>query len=334
MLNTFIIKEQNKALQLISDPFESIRHQLKEVETQLLQSPPDQEDWLVNETTRIFNAGGKRIRPALTLLVTNMLNSDPNRSISLAAGVEMLHSATLVHDDLIDKADTRRGVATTNAAWSTDAAILMGDYLFARAAKLVAQSDNVRIMDLFAQTLMVILNGEIAQRSTRWQVDRVEYQRRIYSKTAAVFVLAVQAAAVLGEASIEIENSLIEFGSLIGMAFQIIDDILDFSGSKERIGKPIGGDLRQGIITLPAINYYESNPQDDDMRWLLNNKQANPEIVGRLLEKIRTSSAIESSFNEAENMISKAIKTISLLPRSNYTHTLIKLSKMMVKRNF
>jgi octaprenyl-diphosphate synthase len=314
------------------NPLFLIQDKIKLVESKMRNPPPDQQKWLIDESYRLFNAGGKRIRPAISLLISEMLSNDVEKSISLAAGIEMLHTATLVHDDIIDKADTRRGITTTSSAWSNEVAILMGDYLFARAADLVSKTDNIRIMQLFAQTLMIILNGEIAQQATRWIIDREEYYQRIYAKTAAVFVLSAQASAVLGGISSEKEQSFIEFGKSSGMAFQIIDDILDYTSSPDVLGKPSGGDLNQGLFTLPAIYYFEDNPDDPDLRSLLNGHKNKADIVERLVYKINKSNAIQSAHQEAKEFIATAHQQLSSFSRTNYTHSLFTLIESIADR--
>ena len=285
-------------------------------------------------TEHLVGSGGKRIRPLVCLLTSTAINADYEKSITLAAGTEMLHTATLVHDDMIDGALLRRNVSTLNADWSPDLAVLMGDYLFARAAHLVAQVDNVRIMRLFAETLMTILNGEITQRFTKWMVDRDEYYERIYAKTGALFVLATQAAAELGNTSPEYEQALVEYGRKVGMAFQIVDDILDYSGKAEKLGKPSGNDLRQGLITLPAIYYLEDQPEDPDFLMFLSDRRSNPLLLNRLVDKVRASGALQVAMLEARQFAEEGQMALSILPVSPYTSALSSLANSAVDRDF
>ena len=181
--------------------FAPVQEGLAAVEARLRQAVQDQHSSLTAATERLLNAGGKRIRPAICLMAASIFEADPDRCVSLAAAVEMMHTATLVHDDLIDGAALRRGVPTLNADWPADAIVLAGDYLFARAASLIAQTNHPRLIELFAKTLMIVVNGEIKQRfSGRGCINRDDYYERIYAKTAAMFVLATEAAATLGEA--------------------------------------------------------------------------------------------------------------------------------------
>ncbi len=304
------------------------------VETRLRATPQNQHEMLTGTIQGLFNAGGKRIRSSLCLLTARLFKADIDQAVYLSAAVEMLHTATLVHDDLIDEAMLRRGVPTLNTLWSSDIAVLAGDYLFARAASLIAKVEIVPIMKLFANTLETILNGEITQKFSKWQIDRYAYEDRIYAKTAALFVLSTQSAALLGGADQTSINAVIDFGHSIGMAFQIIDDILDYVGTSDKLGKPIGGDLRQGLFTLPAILYAEIYPQDKDMNALLRLKEADPILVQRVIEKIQKSGAIEASLNEAHTLIQRGGHELTNLPASLYKDALLDLADEIANREF
>src|SRR3989337_3925810 len=179
----------------------------------------------------LLSSGGKRIRPAVALLTGGMLGADPGRLIALAAAIEMLHTATLVHDDLIDGSLLRRGNPTLNAHWTPAATVLTGDFIFARAAKLAASTDCLPLMKLFAETLAVIVNGELTQLfSSRGIASREDYDKRIYAKTASLFEMSSRAAAMISPVEEAVVENMLKFGRNIGMAFQIVDDILDFTG--------------------------------------------------------------------------------------------------------
>ena len=313
---------------------EPIREEMTAVEMHLRQVPAGQEDLITVATKRLLEAGGKRIRPGMCLLAAGMFGVGSERAVSLAAGVEMLHTATLVHDDLIDSAQVRRGVPTLNADRSPGFTVLAGDYLFARAASLVAQTENVCTMELFAQTLMVILNGEVAQRATRWQADRREYDRRIYAKTAALFVLTTRAAAVLGGADEASKQAAVEFGRFVGMAFQIVDDVLDFVGDMNQLGKPTGSDLRQGLLTLPAICYAEAHPDDPDLKALLKTKDGDHSTVQRVVDSVCSSTAVEEALQVAREYIALAQQAIESLRSSVYTDALSALAASVIERKF
>jgi geranylgeranyl pyrophosphate synthase len=282
----------------------------------------------------ILSSGGKRIRAAITLLVGKMLDADRGLNITLASAIEMLHTATLVHDDLIDGALLRRGMPTLNSQWSPGATVLTGDFLFARAAKLAADTNSVRVMKIFSETLGVIVNGEISQLfSKRYQANRKDYYKRIYAKTASLFETSTRAAAILSNSDEETIENMAKYGYNIGMAFQIIDDILDFNGEQATLGKPVGSDLRQGLITLPTLYYLESHPEDPAVVSMHTKGCIDDEQQTRyLIQAVTNSSAIEEALHEANGFIHQAIDYLQLQPENDYRDTLEKLALYIVDR--
>ncbi len=211
---------------------------------------------------RVFATGGKRLRPALVFATARLGSADPERVTALAAAVETLHAATLVHDDLVDGSLVRRGVPTLNASWSEGATVLAGDWLFARAARFAAATGSVQVMDVFARTLGTMTEGELRQLDGRNGIPtRQEYEYRIYAKTAALFEACTEAAAVLSLGVVELVGTLARFGRDLGIAFQIVDDVLDFWSTEDQLGKPVGSDLRTGTVTLPVLLFLEAIPE-------------------------------------------------------------------------
>jgi geranylgeranyl pyrophosphate synthase len=281
----------------------------------------------------ILSAGGKRIRPTLGLLIGNMLGAPEEKLITLGASVELLHTATLVHDDLIDGALLRRGMPTLNARWSPAATVLTGDFLFARAAKLAAETDYLPLMKLFAETLAIIVNGELTQMfSARGVIDRGNYYQRIYAKTGSLFEMSALAAAMVATEDEEIRASMRSFGYEVGIAFQIVDDILDFTGEQSAVGKPIGSDLLNGLVTLPAIYFAEAYPQDEDVLSLPEGGWKDTERVQRLVDNIRQSQAIRQAMGEAREAVSRALKSLEDAPASPEREALENLAKFIVDR--
>jgi geranylgeranyl pyrophosphate synthase len=204
--------------------------------------------------------------------------------------------------------------------------------MFARAASLIAEVEIVPIMKLFAKTLEIILNGEITQKFSKWQIDQDEYEERIYAKTAALFILSCHSAALLGNADQTSVEAMIQYGRSIGMAFQIVDDVLDYTGEAEKVGKPIGGDLHQGLFTLPAILFAQANPQDEDLNKILTLKQAEPTLVQRLISKVQNSGTIEASLEVARTRLQDGKKALEYLPPSIYKDSLRNLADQVVNR--
>ncbi|GAB4543538.1 MAG: polyprenyl synthetase family protein [Anaerolineales bacterium] len=281
----------------------------------------------------LMSAGGKRVRPTLSLLVGNMLGAPLEKTITLGAAVELLHTATLVHDDLIDGALLRRGMATLNARWSPPATVLTGDFLFARAAKLAAETDHLPLMKLFSETLAIIVNGELTQMfASRGLINRENYYKRIYAKTASLFEMTARAAAMVSPVGEEIAEAMRDFGYQVGMAFQIVDDILDFNGDQVAVGKPLGSDLLNGLVTLPAIYYAEANPQDEDVLLLPSGGWTHTENMNRLVENIRVSAGIKQAMREAELHVERALARLRAFPPSAERDALENLAKYIVDR--
>ncbi|GAP06574.1 geranylgeranyl pyrophosphate synthase [Anaerolinea thermolimosa] len=282
----------------------------------------------------LLSAGGKRIRPALTVLIGKMLHADRESLLSLAAAIELLHTATLVHDDLIDNSLLRRGMPTLNSRWSPGATVLTGDFIFAKAANMAAQTNSIPVMKIFSHTLSVIVNGEISQLfSTRCKADRESYYFRIYSKTASLFETSAKAAALISPVDQSIVEQMGQFGYNIGMAFQIIDDILDFVSQEDALGKPVGGDLRQGIITLPAILFAETFPDHPAAQRLLNGECIQEEDrLENLIEEIRRSEAISLSYREAVRFIENGLCQLRNLPECEERFALEELAHYIVRR--
>jgi geranylgeranyl pyrophosphate synthase len=281
----------------------------------------------------LLAAGGKRIRPTLGLLVGNMLGGASETLVTLGAAVELLHTATLVHDDLIDGALLRRGSETLNARWSSAATVLTGDFLFARAAKLAADVNYLPVMRLFAETLAVIVNGELTQLfSARGVINRDNYFQRIYAKTASLFEMTTRAAAMVSVDNAAVIESFRKFGYELGMAFQIVDDLLDFTGEQSAVGKPLGSDLLQGLVTLPAIYYAEMNPDHPDVRSLAAGGWGDHERMERLVQAIRASDAPRKALREAEQCVERAIANLAPFDGREERAALENLARYVVDR--
>lgn len=291
---------------------------------------------LRNALEIILASGGKRIRPIITLLVGNMLHAPKTQLITLASAIELLHTGTLVHDDLIDGSLLRRGHPTLNSKWSPGATVLTGDYIFAQAAELAAHADSLSAMKMFARTLGEIISGEITQYfESKCKFSRDNYFDRIYKKTASMFKTCCCSAALISSADEKAVSSMCTFGYEIGMAFQIMDDILDFTGEQVTIGKPVGNDLRSGLITLPAINYFENRPDDPDARFFIDGKCDTLEFINRIdtiIEAIKNSEAIEQSIKEAGVFIERALVALHLHPACEERDALEEITGYIIQR--
>ena len=313
---------------------ELIREELERVERKMREVSHIEHDQLRTILDYLLGSGGKRLRPALVLLSSKFYPADAEKVTSMAAAVETLHTATLVHDDLIDNAFLRRGNPTLNAMWNSAATVLTGDYLFARAAAFAAETESVRVVSIFAQTLMTICNGELNQifSSDEGQLTRECYYQRIYSKTASLFAASTEAGAVLGGATQTEARALRDYGHNLGMAFQIVDDVLDFAGNEGDLGKPIGSDLRQGIITLPTIYFLEAHSGDETVTRVLSSRDEGDDEVRAAVEMIKESGAIESSTAEAKRFAARSRDALSILPHNEYRQAMLDLADFVVER--
>ncbi len=304
---------------------------------------------LADAFVELIGSGGKRLRPALALLTAQLEQPISDwevqpELISLAAAVEMLHTATLVHDDVIDGALLRRGAPTLNASWSQGATVLAGDHMFARAAHFAAETGSSQVIHIFSDTLQIIVDGEMRQLFSRNQYGQEweNYYQRIYAKTASLFSAASEAAGVLVGFPPPFVQQLKEFGYHFGMAFQIMDDILDFTGDDNSLGKPAGSDLRQGTLTLPFLHYLrqQSDPQSLVER-LTGARQAAEEgdeallnqAVAEVVTAIRRSDAIDAARSGAVDFLHRAVANLSTFPDSRSKESLIGLCGFVVQRS-
>ncbi len=314
---------------------EPVQESLQAVEDLMRQQAAEHHHDLDAALQHLLSAGGKRLRPALVLLTGEMLGAERERLLTLAAAIELLHTATLVHDDLIDGALLRRGIPTLNAHWSPAATVLTGDFMFARAARLAALAGSVEVMQLFAETLAIIVDGEITQLfDGPGLADREAYYRRIYAKTASMFVLATVAPARLSGVGEEAMAAMRRYGHDLGIAYQIVDDILDFTGDQARLGKPVGSDLRHGLITMPTLCYLEAHPEDEDLRSILEGKGLPTEQMDALIGRIRSSGAIAQAAEDARRFARSAVEALNEMPEGAQREALAAVADYIVERDF
>lgn len=293
----------------------TIQPNIHEVEARMRAQFSDNPSLLVATLDQLILTGSKRIRPTISLLIGRMFNTEREILLDLAAAIEMMHTATRVHDDLVDDADRRRGQKTINSRFTTSATVLAGDLAFAAAAQLAAATNRIVVMEKFSETLQFIVNGEIAYMfGDNNQRDRDAYYNWIHAKTASVFELASGMAATLGSANPEEIQAATQFGYNIGMAFQITDDILDFTGDPSVLGKPAGSDFRQGTITLPALLYLQAHPDGPDIDAILKSNGNGHGEIEQMIKAIRFSPSIDQAAAEADCFLEQAQLALDRLP--------------------
>ena len=283
----------------------------------------------------IISAGGKRIRPALAILFANAHGYQGKSHTTLAAIIEFIHTATLLHDDVVDESSLRRGRKTANALFGNAASVLVGDFLYTRSFQMMVSLQNMRVMEVLADATNIIAEGEVLQLLNMHDPDVSEerYLQVIRSKTAKLFEAATSLGALIAGASeTEIELAA-EYGRSLGTSFQLIDDVLDYSGNAAEIGKNVGDDLREGKPTLPLIYLMQHGTAHERelVRECIENGES--EKFDEILQAITTSGALEYSRNQAEQACSQAIHALAPLPESDFKDALIQLARFSVDRN-
>ncbi len=292
---------------------------------------------LINELGRyIINSGGKRLRPLLVLLAARACGYQGQAHIELAAVIEFIHTATLLHDDVVDASNLRRGNRTANAIWGNEAAVLVGDFLYSRSFEMMVSVGSMRVMEILSHTTNIIAEGEVLQLLNCHDPDTSEdrYLEVIRYKTAKLFEASSQLGAVLGKQPALIEDSMVRFGMHLGTAFQLVDDALDYGSSTADIGKNIGDDLAEGKPTLPLIHAMRhGNPkQVKAIRSAIEN--GGLEQIDTVLEAIESTQAIAYTSQSAQEEADMAIEALAELPASPYKTALYGLAEFSVNRSY
>jgi heptaprenyl diphosphate synthase component 2 len=311
--------------------FGLVRPELEEVDAQLALTAQAEHPLLGPMLSMVLPGAGKRLRPTLALLACKLGQADPTAAIHMAVGVELLHTASLVHDDVVDSSELRRGEATLSIKIGNALAVLVGDYLFAQSANRCVATENQPVISLFAQTLANMCQGQIEEASRgnnpHLKLTRDDYYQTIWGKTASLFVLACEGGALLaGLAPAEVE-AVRTFGKQLGLAFQLVDDILDFAGDEHELGKPVGSDLRQGTITLPVV-YLREELRDGHFARLF--AESPPEEI---VAEVLASGALDRCRIEAAGLVSEAQLALRALPATPARQALSDLAAFVVERN-
>lgn len=310
--------------------FALVQDGLAAVERTLAETAQPDHPLLGPMLSMVLPGSGKRLRPALALLTGRLGVYDAERLLNMATGVELLHGASLVHDDVVDESDRRRGAQTLFTRVGNALAVLVGDYLFAQSANRCVATGDVRVIGLFAQTLASMCQGQIEEASRggtpHLTLSREGYYQTIWGKTASLFVLACEGSAIISGLTEPQVLAMRRYGDRLGLAFQVVDDILDFIGDEAQLGKPVGGDLRQGTITLPVICLREQLP-DAEFRAIFD-----ADDTAAIVELIRNSPAIERAQAEADQLLAEAREALLETPAGPARDALEALTHYVVER--
>jgi heptaprenyl diphosphate synthase len=324
------IKNSSDLLEYVYDP---VRNRLQIAVEMLSELGSQQSGTLAELLEHVLDSSGKLIRPTVVLLASNFHPNDGCDVETLAVAIELLHMATLIHDDTVDSADVRRGKATVSSVWGPKRAVLLGDYVFASAAKFVCNTENVGVIRRFSETAMELSSGEFREIESAYRQDltRDQYLDRIYRKTASLFTTAAESGAIVVGSPEHVANALRDYGYNLGMAFQIVDDVLDLDAKPEEVGKPVGNDLTQGILTMPAILALEQYPVNNPISALCRDP-SDQKSLDLSLEMIRNSSFTEDSIEIAREYSSKALDSIKNIEMNRSHKSLEALAEYVVHR--
>ncbi|MEM8935916.1 MAG: polyprenyl synthetase family protein [Pseudomonadota bacterium] len=286
----------------------------------------------------LINAGGKRVRPMLTLAAANLLDYRGDNHVKLAAAVELIHGATLLHDDVVDASMLRRGVETANTIWGNKESVLVGDFVFSRSFELMVDAGDLRVLQVLSRASCVIAEGEVLQLSTQNNTSTTYemYLAVVEAKTAALFAAAAQSGALIAGANETVENALRNYGRNLGVAYQLVDDALDYAGFESMLGKTVGDDFREGKMTLPVVYAIERAQSDETAFWdrVMTPGRQQPEDFERARELMIRDDAIVDTIACAKQFAQAAVDDLSLTPDNEYATALVDLVESSVARVF
>ncbi len=316
--------------------FNEIHEELDKVERKLKSCVDTKQYLLAEASSHLLKGKGKRLRPAFVLLSGKSCGGCLERLIPLAASLELIHMATLVHDDVVDSSLTRRGIPTVKARWGNRISLHAGDYLFAKSLVLLSNYKDPRVAGTLARVSVEMCRGEIQQITTAFKIDQSprDYFKRIKRKTALLLSASCELGALVAGARDYITRSMGRYGYYIGMAFQITDDILDIIADEQQLGKPAGSDLEQGIITLPTIFALSRAKNNSDFQQLLVKTTKTRSEIRELIEIIKNTGAIEDSFNIVEKYVRKAKSNLAPIKRNSSRDVLYVVADFIRERSF
>ena len=324
------VSSDRETIELIYAP---VKERLSRVEDRLGGMANVDFPFLSEVLSHVYCSSGKRMRPAIALLASGFHTHDSQKSEIMATAIELLHIATLIHDDTVDESDFRRGRTTISSMFGKDIAVLVGDYVFASSATLVCDIGHIGVIRRFSETIMDLSNGELRERIGIYDPDQSldDYYARIFSKTASLFAVSGESAASISGAPDEHVVALRNYAYELGMAFQIVDDILDFEGTPEEFGKPVGSDLAHGVMTLPAFIALDRNNGSNPVKAYFEDRN-NEKLLTEAVDMIRQPEIIAEAYSEASRRCEIAHEALRSLPESPCRSSMELLLDYVVRR--
>ncbi len=316
--------------------YSHLRNDLSTIENDLEKTIEAQHSILQDASIQLLKAGGKRIRPVFVLLSAQFGKYDVDRVKRAAVALELIHMASLVHDDVIDDASLRRGKSTIKAQWDNRVAMYTGDYIFARSLEYITHLNKLEAHKVLSEAITEMCLGEIEQIREQYDLDQNirDYFRRIKRKTALLISVSCELGALAGDAELHVQRQLKQFGYNVGMAFQITDDILDFTSTEKQLGKPAGGDLQQGNITLPVFFAMRDPDFKARLQSVFDNQPIPQNVMEKLIRDIKAMGAIENSKGISDRYLKKAYKALHQLPDNRAKRSLKQIAEYIGRRNY
>ncbi|MFC2165208.1 polyprenyl synthetase family protein [Acidobacteriota bacterium] len=331
------LKQELKKSSTLRELYSDIRPDLDEIEEKLKIFSHSTNPIISEISTYLFNKSGKRIRPALLVLCSRLLGYTGDEHILMSALVETIHTASLIHDDIIDHSNVRRGIPTVHAKWGPNITVLLGDYLYIRSLNLSLQSRHREIIEVLTEISAQMIDGELHEyyMSGNFSMEEGDYLNILDKKTASLFSASCLIGGILCESSDDEKKGLAEFGRSLGMSFQIVDDLLDYTGDEKTLGKPVLADLEEGRVTLPLIYTLNNDGMTNRNRLkeLLAMKNFEDGIRKEIVDIVRSNGALEYTYKKAENFSNRSKEIISQFPKSIYRDTLSLIPDFVLNRN-
>ena len=325
--------DQKQPIEQLASLVEDGMSQVNDLIAERMQSPIGM---IPDLAAHLVDAGGKRLRPMITLATSQILGVSGDNPIKLATAVEFIHSATLLHDDIVDGSELRRGKTAANRLWGNSASILVGDFLFARSFSLMVETGHIGVLGILSKASAVIAEGEVHQLAVIGNVDLPikEYMKIIEAKTAELFAAAASVSAVIAGAPDKQQQALDSFGRCLGLTFQLIDDALDYSGNDDLLGKHTGDDFREGKLTLPLLLAYRKADADTQKWWqqVLEADTRNDDDLAKAIQLINQSGALEETLSQARKFALQAQTSLEIFEQSPIRDCLMELCDFLVQR--
>lgn len=326
--------QSNNAILALKD---FVAHDLEAVNRDILSKMESPVQLIPQLAGHLIASGGKRLRPMLTLGAAALIGYKGNRHVGLAACIEFIHTATLLHDDVVDNSDLRRGKETANALWGNAASVLVGDFLFSRSFELMVEDGSLDVLKSLSKASATISEGEILQMQIVGDVTTSEetYLTVIQAKTAALFAASCEVAALVASASTQERNALYSYGNYLGIAFQIADDALDYTADQASLGKAIGDDFREGKLTLPVIRAYAKSSEDERIFWkrVMAGRKQQQNDLDKAIEIMKKYAALEQTEQAAKEYAEKAKSALDIFPDTDMKNILKGVADFAIERS-